>query len=80
MAFVGMAIQELGWTSPGSLDLAGDVPFNEVLKDGMGFPDLANIPGFGLVQTILFAGLAEEVDIPSSKYTGGPQDLPGGFD
>jgi len=80
MAFVGMAIQELGWTFPGSLDLAGNVPFNEVLKDGMGFPALANIPGFGLCQIILFAGLAEGVAMPSSEYTGGPQDLPGGFD
>ena len=49
MAFVGMAIQELGWTFPGSLDIAGNVPFDSVLKDGMGFPALANIPGFGLV-------------------------------
>merc|ERR1712008_489713 len=53
----------------GSLDLAGNVPFNEVLKDGMGFPALANVPGFGLCQIILFAGLAEGVAMPSSEHT-----------
>merc|ERR1719198_808451 len=44
IAFVGMAVQELGVTFPGSLDLAGDYPFSEVLKDGMGFPALSNSP------------------------------------
>ena len=48
MAFIGMAVQELGVTFPGSLDLAGDYPFSEVLKDGMGFPALGNIPSLGL--------------------------------
>jgi len=80
MAFIGMAVQELGVTFPGSLDLAGDYPFADVLKDGMGFPALANIPSFGLVQIALFGGLAEVAAMPSSQYTGGPQDLPGGFD
>jgi len=80
MAFIGMLVQELGWTFPGSLDAAGTVPFNEVMKDGMGFPALANIPAAGLVQIVLFAGLAEGAAMPSSEYTGGPQDLPGGFD
>merc|ERR1711935_1281806 len=80
MAFIGMAVQELGVTFPGSLDLAGDYPFADVLKDGMGFPALANIPALGLCQIVLFGGLAEGVAMPSSEYTGGPQDLPGGFD
>merc|ERR1719174_1606147 len=80
LAFIGMMVQELGVTFPGSLDLAGDYPFSEVLKDGMGFPALGNIPTFGLVQIALFGGLAETVAMPSSDYTGGPQDLPGGFD
>jgi len=80
MAFIGMAVQELGVTFPGSLDLAGDYPFSEVLKDGMGFPALGNIPSFGLVQIALFGALAETVAMPSQEYTGGPQDLPGGFD
>ena len=79
-AFVGMAVQELGVTFPGSLDLAGDYPFSEVLKDGMGFPALSNIPTFGLVQILLFGALAELVAMPASQYTGGPQDLPGGYD
>merc|ERR1712232_575478 len=79
-AFVGMAVQELGVTFPGSLDLAGDYPFADLLKDGMGFPALGNIPTFGLVQIALFGALAETVAMPSSQYTGGPQDLPGGFD
>lgn len=80
MAFIGMAVQELGVTFPGSLDLAGDYPFNEVLKDGMGFPALGHIPALGLAQIALFGGLAETVAMPSGEYTGGPQDLPGGFD
>merc|ERR1719411_1755907 len=41
LAFIGMAVQELGVTFPGSLDLAGDYPFADVLSDGMGFPALA---------------------------------------
>ena len=49
-AFIGMLVQELGVTFPGSLDLAGDVPFSSVLDDGMGFAALANVPTFGLVQ------------------------------
>jgi len=80
MAFIGMLVQELGWTFPGSLDIQGTMPFNEVMKDGMGFPALANVPAAGLVQIVLFAGLAEGAAMPSSEYTGGPQDLPGGFD
>jgi len=80
MAFIGMAVQELGVTFPGSLDLAGDYPFADVLKDGMGFPALSNVPALGLVQIVLFGGLAEVVAMPSGQYTGGPQDLPGGFD
>merc|ERR1719411_257057 len=79
-AFIGMMVQELGVTFPGSLDLAGDYPFSEVLKDGMGFPALGNIPTFGLVQIAIFGAAAELVAMPSSEYTGGPQDLPGGFD
>jgi len=80
LAFIGMMVQELGVTFPGSLDLAGDYPFSDVLKDGMGFPALGNIPTFGLVQIALFGAIAETVAMPSSDYTGGPQDLPGGFD
>jgi len=80
MAFIGMAVQELGITFPGSLDLAGDYPFADVLKDGMGFPALANIPALGLAQIALFGGIAEVAAMPSGQYTGGPQDLPGGFD
>jgi len=80
MAFIGMAIQELGWTFPGSLDASGKYPFADVLKDGMGFPALANIPAAGLAQIVLFGGLAEGLAMNSLEYTGGPQDLPGGFD
>merc|ERR1712130_912805 len=79
-AFIGMMVQELGITFPGSLDLAGDVPFSSVLDDGMGFPALANVPTFGLVQIALFGGIAETVAMPAGRYTGGPQDLPGGYD
>ena len=80
VAFVGMAVQELGYTFPGSLDLAGDYPFADVLKDGMGFSALSNIPSFGLIQILLFAGIAETVAMPAGQYTGGPQNLPGGYD
>ena len=44
MTFVDMAVQELGITFPGSLDLAGTYPFADVLKDGIGFATLANVP------------------------------------
>merc|ERR1712228_802071 len=79
-AFIGMMVQELGVTFPGSLDLKGEYPFSGVLADGMGFPALANVPTFGLVQIALFGALAELVAMPASQYTGGPQDLPGGYD
>merc|ERR1719384_1603968 len=71
IAFLGMMVQELGWTFPGSLDLEGKYAFADVLKDGMGFPALANIPT---------AGVAEAAALPAIEYTGGPQDLPGGYD
>jgi len=80
IAFIGMLVQELDITFPGSLDLQGEYPFDQVLADGMGFQALANIPAAGLCQIVLFAGLADGAAMPSSQYTGGPQDLPGGFD
>ena len=78
MAFLGMMVQELGITFPGSLTLDGSVQFSDILKDGMGFPALANVPTFGLAQILLFGGIAETVAMPASEYTGGPQNLPGG--
>jgi len=80
IAFLGMMVQELGWTFPGSLDASGQYPFDAVLKDGMGFPALANIPAGGICQIILFVGLAEGYVLDSTQYTGGPQDLPAGYD
>mmetsp|Transcript_23293 Transcript_23293/g.35299 ORF Transcript_23293/g.35299 Transcript_23293/m.35299 type:complete len:219 (+) Transcript_23293:89-745(+) len=80
LAFVGMLVQELGITFPGSLDFAGKVPFDSVLKDGVGFPALQNIPPIGLAQIVLFGGIAEMIAIPARQYTGGPQNLPGGYD
>merc|ERR1711933_671745 len=80
MAFLGMMVQELGITFPGSLTLDGSVQFSDILKDGMGFPALANVPTFGLAQILLFGGIAETVAMPASQYTGGPQNLPGGYD
>jgi len=79
-AFVGMLFQELGVTFPGSFDLAGNYPFSEVLKDGMGFPALTNVPAFGLWQIVFAILLAELGAVPASQYTGGPQNLPGGYD
>merc|ERR1712029_1015206 len=79
-AFIGMLVQELGVTFPGSLDLKGEVPFSSVMDNGMGFPALAAVPTFGLAQILIFGGLAETVAMPAGEYTGGPQDLPGGYD
>ena len=82
MAFLGMMVQELGITFPGSMTLdgaaprprvspsrgwrspgiddaspvdvphAGSVQFSDILKDGMGFPAISNIPVFGLSRCI----------------------------
>ena len=54
--------------------------FSDILKDGMGFPAVANIPTFGLFQIVAFAGFAEIGAMPAAQYTGGPQNLPGGYD
>lgn len=77
MAFIGMLVQELGITFPGTIDLKGEIPFSEI---GTGFPALANIPTFGAVQILIFGAIAEVVAMPAEQYTGGPQNLPGGFD
>ena len=77
MAFVDMAVPELSITFPESLDLAGTYPFADVLKD---FAALTNVPLSGLAQIVIFAGFAESGVMPSSQYTGGPQDLPASFD
>jgi len=77
MAFIGMMVQELGITFPGSIDLKGEVPFESI---GTGFGALGNIPTFGLVQIGIFGAAAELVAMPAGQYTGGPQNLPGGFD
>ena len=79
-AFVGMLVQELGVTFPGNMDVAGTTPFSGILDNGMGFPALASVPGLGLAQIALFAGIAETIAMPAGQYTGGPQDLPGGYD
>merc|ERR1719271_1451837 len=69
-------VQELGITFPGSMTLDGSVQFSDILKDGMGFAALSNVPTFGLAQILLFGGIAETVAMPASQYTGGPQNLP----
>ena len=70
MAFLGMMVQELGITFPGSMTLDGSVQFSDILKDGMGFAALSNVPTFGLAQILLFGGIAETVAMPASQYTG----------
>jgi hypothetical protein len=80
MAFIGMMVQELGVTFPGSMTLDGSVQFSDILKDGMGFAALGNVPPLGLAQIALFGGIAELVAMPANQYTGGPQNLPGGYD
>jgi len=38
MAFIGMLVQDLGVTFPGTLDLQGPYPFVDVLKDHFFYP------------------------------------------
>ena len=80
MAFIGMMVQELGITFPGSMTIDGSVQFSDILKDGMGFPALENVPRLGLLQIVAFGFVAETAAMPASQYTGGPQNLPGGYD
>ena len=47
-----MIVEELGVTFPGSINLDGSVQFADILKDGMGFPAISNIPVFGLSRCI----------------------------
>merc|ERR1719377_221577 len=77
MAFIGMLVQELGVTFPGAINLDGSVQFADI---GTGFGALSKIPPFGIAQILIFGALAELVAMPSSQYTGGPQNLPAGFD
>jgi len=44
MAFIGMIVEELGVTFPGSINLDGSVQFADILKDGMGFALCGNQP------------------------------------
>merc|ERR1712176_999404 len=44
IAFIGMLVQELDITFPGTIDLKGEVPFSEI---GTGFGAIANIPSLG---------------------------------
>ena len=76
-AFIGMMVQELGITFPGSINLDGSVQFSDI---GTGFGAISNIPTFGLFQIVAFAGFAEIGAMPAAQYTGGPQNLPGGYD
>merc|ERR1719181_2115419 len=74
-AFIGMMVQELGITFPGSITLDGSVKFADI---GTGFAAIENIPKFGLFQIVAFGFIAETAAMPASQYTGGPQNLPGG--
>ena len=77
MAFIGMMVQELGITFPGSMTLDGSVKFSDI---GTGFQAIENIPKFGLLQIVAFGFIAETAAMPATQYTGGPQNLPGGYD
>ena len=46
----------------------------------MGFPALENVPRLGLLQIVAFGFVAETAAMPATQYTGGPQNLPGGYD
>ncbi|KAH8083436.1 chlorophyll A-B binding protein [Aureococcus anophagefferens] len=76
MAFLGMMVQELGITFPGSINLDGSVQFSDILKDGMGFAAINNIPKFGLFQIVAFGFIAETAAMPATQYTGGPRTSP----
>merc|ERR1719359_402680 len=77
IAFIGIMVQKAGITFPGYIDLDKKVAFADI---GTGFAALSKIPPFGVAQILLFGALAELVAMPSSQYTGGPQNLPAGFD
>mgnify|MGYP002879648388 CR=1 FL=1 len=77
MAFLGMMVQELGITFPGSMTLDGSVKFSDI---GYGFDAINNIPKLGLLQIVAFGFVAETAAMPATQYTGGPQNLPGGYD
>merc|ERR550514_2055300 len=77
IAFVGMLVQELGITFPGYINTEKSIAFADI---GTGFEGLTKIPGLGWVQILLFCGLAEIGAMPAAQYTGGPQNLPGGYD
>merc|ERR1719359_1206832 len=54
-----------------------------VQKAGITFPgyiDLAKTTAFGVAQILLFGAAAELIAAPAYQYTGGPQNLPGGYD
>ena len=70
MAFLGMMVQELGITFPGSITLDGSVQFSDI---GYGFDAINNIPKFGLFQIVAFGFIAETAAMPATQYTGGPQ-------
>jgi len=77
VAFLGMLVQELGVTFPGTIDLAGKVPFSEI---GTGFTAVSNIPLLGVAQIMLFCTFAELYAIPASQYAGGRNGTPGGYE
>ncbi|KAH8083434.1 chlorophyll A-B binding protein [Aureococcus anophagefferens] len=66
-AFIGMMVQELGITFPGSINLDGSVQFSDILKDGMGFAAINNIPKFGLFQIVAFGFIAETAAMPATQ-------------
>ena len=74
MAFLGMMVQELGITFPGSMTLDGSVQFSDILKDGMG-RGAANASTFASPDHPLRRH-AETVAMPASQYTA-PAEPPG---
>ena len=77
IAFIGIMVQKAGITFPGYIDLDKKVAFADI---GTGFAALSKIPPFGVAQILLFGAAAELIAAPAYQYTGGPQNLPGGYD
>ena len=69
MAFLGMMVQELGITFPGSINLDGSVQFSDILKDGMGFRRSPTSRRSVSSRSSRFAGFAEIGAMPAAQST-----------
>ncbi|KAH8063460.1 chlorophyll A-B binding protein [Aureococcus anophagefferens] len=76
MAFLGMMVQELGITFPARSTSTARSSSRTSSRTAWASP-LANAP---TPPADPAGGIAETVAMPATEYTGGPQNLPGGYD